>query len=151
MPSPMTHTRRRRLIQPALQLKLTLAFLCTAVLAVLLQSALYAHALLEPGEGGESVVSERLYALTWNNLAITLGVLVPLSLSIGILVTFRVAGPMYRFETFLRQVLAGAHPGPCVLRRGDEFQEFCGLLNQATKDLRVGAEPESARDESRAA
>jgi hypothetical protein len=60
------------------------------------------------------------------------------TLVVGILATFLVAGPLYRFEQFLRASLNGENPPDCRLRKGDELSEFCGLLNDATRHLRTG-------------
>jgi signal peptidase II len=62
--------------------------------------------------------------------------LLPLTIAVGILVTFRIAGPVYRFEQYLKSVLRGELTGPCRIRKGDEFHELCELLNQVVSTLR---------------
>lgn len=44
----------------------------------------------------------------------------------------KVVGPFYRMQRFLEDVIDGRRPEPCRLRKDDEFQEFCALLNRAT-------------------
>jgi hypothetical protein len=55
---------------------------------------------------------------------------------VGVLTTFRVAGPLYRIEMFLKQVARGEKPADCRLRKGDELVEFCEVVNLATAPLR---------------
>jgi hypothetical protein len=144
--------RKRKLVKPRLQLKLILTFLSMGVLAAILQAALMGNALAEPVTPGsaEAVISEGLYQLVWANLFTTLAALVPVSLIIGTIVTFRLAGPIYRFESFLRGVLAGTHPEPCRLRKGDEMLELRDLLNEVTAERRA-AQAESVQPERSAA
>jgi hypothetical protein len=82
---------------------------------------------------------------------ISAAVLLPLTLSVGIVATFRIAGPLHRFETFLRAIANGEKPADCKIRRGDELQEFCTLLNDVTAPLRTGDAPSAdaavARDD----
>jgi hypothetical protein len=66
---------------------------------------------------------------------------------VGVLSTFRIAGPIYRFEQYLRQVVKGEAEGPCRIRDGDELWDLCDLINQATAPLRMRHgedEPEEA-------
>ena len=132
--------RKKYLIQPRIQLLYTLVFMTTAGLYVLLQAILLHWNMTRISEnvpaGGEQVLTELLTGLK-TNLLITFLLLVPLTLSIGIMVTFRVAGPLYRFEVFLKQIIAGEKPQDCHIRKDDELQELCRLLNEATAPLRV--------------
>ena len=82
-------------------------------------------------------------------LLVSFGMLLPLTIAVGILVTFRIAGPVYRFEKYLKQVIDGEEVGPCRIRDGDEFQELCELINQATAPLREArtSEPKKTEEE----
>jgi hypothetical protein len=82
-------------------------------------------------EGGSYLVAV-MPELPIEILLVSFGMLLPLTIAVGILVTFRIAGPVYRFETFLKAVLRGEESGECRIRKGDEFQELCQLLNEAT-------------------
>jgi hypothetical protein len=77
-------------------------------------------------------------------LAASFVLLAPATFVIGVLITHRIAGPVYRFETWLKQVIAGEVRTDCKLRDGDELTELCELLNRATASLRA-----DARDEDR--
>jgi hypothetical protein len=67
-------------------------------------------------------LADEVPALMIRVLAFTLAVIVPLLVAVGILLTFRTAGPLYRLETHLEAVIAGRETGPCRLRDGDELQ-----------------------------
>ena len=88
-------------------------------------------------------------------LAILLGsflVLLPVIGLVGILATRRWAGPLYRFERFLEQLVEGARPGDIRLRDGDELTRFADLLNRATAPLRAdGTDSGRGRGGQRAA
>lgn len=144
MPQP-TVTRHRRtikLIRPGLQLRLILVFLATSTLALLFQLLLFMSELTQvaldlPHDG--LVLVDGVNRMVWTVLAISLGVFLPVTFVIGVLTTHRFAGPVYRFEVFLKQVARGERPPPCKLRKGDELNELCALINEATAPLRAPA------------
>jgi hypothetical protein len=49
---------------------------------------------------------------------------------LGIVVTHRIAGPVYRIQQQLERTLQGEKVGPIRLRRGDEFHKFAEIINQ---------------------
>lgn len=133
------HKRRIKLIQPRLQLKLISAFLGMSALALILQFLLFTSSLTElaaeiPEDG--ALLMERIPAHVQRILLVSFLIFLPLSFCVGVLVTFRVAGPLYRFEMYLKQVIRGEKPADCRLRDGDELQGLCELINQATAPLR---------------
>ena len=137
--APVRHRRRIKLIRPRLQFKLIGAFLGLSILAMSLQFLLFVWALSAlsqdlPQDG--LLLLEATPALVLRATFITLVVMLPLIAGVGILVTFRVAGPVHRLEAFLSASLRGEKPADCRLRRGDELQELCALINQATATLR---------------
>lgn len=132
--------RRDRLVRPRLQLRLILAFLAVATTALLLQFALFASVLSGaaaelPQDG--TILLERTTGLSVTILLVSLGVLLPLCFFVGVLVTFRVAGPLYRFEKHLDAIAHGIDPGPCRIRSGDELQDFCATFNRALDRMRT--------------
>ncbi len=146
MPMPQRRYKRRiKLIKPRLQLKLIGAFLALTAISMLLQFVLVgarvSHLARSMPQGGDFLV-EKLPGLLVGVLLFSLIVLLPAVLGVGVLVTFRIAGPVYRFEQHLSAVARGEDPGPCRLRRGDELQALCHLINQAL-DARssTGARP----------
>lgn len=131
--------RRDRLVRPRLQLRLILAFLAVATTALLMQFALFSSVLTTaaadlPQDG--PILIERTSGIALTILLVSLGVLLPLCFFVGILVTFRVAGPLYRFEKHLEAIARGVDPGPCRIRKGDDLQDFCATFNAALTRMR---------------
>lgn len=136
----MHDKRRKRLIRPRLQIRLILSFFGVALFALLLQFILFAASIMSlaselPSDG--PLLLERATTTSLFIVAISIGVLLPLSFGIGVLVTFRVAGPLYRFEKHLETIAAGRDPGTCRLRKGDQLQELCVVMNKALDRLRL--------------
>ena len=135
----MKYRRTIKLILPGLQLKLILMFLALNAVAMLLQYTLLMRSLVQvadefPQDG--LFMLDVLGPLLGRVLALTAFLILPLTFAVGVLATHRFSGPVYRFQVYLRQVIAGEKPADCKLRRGDELQELCGLINQATAPLR---------------
>ena len=132
--------RRIKLIKPRLQLKLVGVFVGLSGLGFLMQSLHVGLRISELAttlpEGG-SYLMAAMPALPLEILAVSFGMILPLTVAVGILVTFRIAGPVYRLEQYLSQVLRGEEVRPCRLRQGDELQELCELINQATEPMRL--------------
>jgi hypothetical protein len=142
----MRHKRRIKLIRPRLQLRLVSIFAGIGVLSLLLQCLLFYQVL---GRLAIGLPNDGLIVLDAVNGSIaailisSLCMLLPAIFWIGIQVTFRIAGPVYRLETYLRQVANGERPPDCKLRRGDQLQELCEAVNAATRPLRL-SEPSPA-------
>ena len=133
------HKRRIRLIRPRLQLKLTLAFVGLTLLALLLQFIVFLRTMTSIAvslPSDHNVLMDAVPEVLVQSLLLTFCVVIPLIFLVGVILTFRIAGPVYRFETYLKQILRGENPGECRLRQGDELNELCELLNQVTKPLR---------------
>ena len=139
MAKQQTYRRRQKLVKPRLQLKLTLTFVGLSALSLLLQFVLFqsalAHLALElPNDSGHlmDASNEMLARVLLSSFLVFL----PLTFLIGILTTFRIAGPVYRFERFLDAVRRGERPSNFRLRKGDELMELAALINEATEPLR---------------
>lgn len=141
--------RKNKLIDPGLQLRLTLWFVGVTALTwvfqfVALNRALEiwqeripAHALPEVGP------LEALLPTFVGALAVALFT----TAVTGVLVTSRVCGPLYRFRQYLGSVARGEKPADCRIRKNDELQDLCELINAATKPLREqGGEGEEQDD-----
>ena len=145
------YKRRISLIKPRFQLKLVSIFLCLATSCILLQFALLHVALtdLASAASDNAHFADEVSNVLWRHLFITLGLLVPLTLLVGILVTFRIAGPVYRMEQHLEAIARGDNPGPCRVRDGDEFQNLCDVMNQAVSWLGgYTSDPEVEKDKA---
>ena len=144
--------RRNKLPKPWFQLRLTAIFMGTLLLGVFLQLMLTRSKLLElaldlPNDG--PLLVQEINALQLRVLLGSCSLLLPICFVVGVLSTFRIAGPIYRFEAFLRSLVRGENTGPCRIRREDQLQEFCALLNQATEPLRQQLDHEASQDPSR--
>jgi hypothetical protein len=141
--------RKIKLIQPRLQLTLVGWFLAVAVTGLVLQVLLLGSFLAElastlPDEG--AAVAASADGMLVEALLVSLLFLVPMTVGVGILATFRIAGPIYRFETYLGQVARGEEVGPCELRRGDQLQGLCEKINEALAAARSAKDAGEGED-----
>jgi hypothetical protein len=145
------YKRRRKLIEPRIQMKFALTFFTTAGIAIFVQTTMIGFMIDRaarslPSDG--ALLRSQLPQMLRDCFLLTALVLVPLTLVVGIRSTFRVIGPLHRFRLFLSGVLAGEQHAPCRIRAGDELHDFCDMLNRVTEPLRVppeaGADVETA-------
>ena len=142
-----TYKRRQKLPKPSLQLKMVGAFVGLAALAMMLQFLFLGSRLMTAvsgldGAGGE--LAAGLPGLLLNVLLLSLGACLPIIFGLGILLTFRVAGPIYRFEKYLKSVADGEQSQPCRIRQGDQLQPLCDVINRVTEPLRAKIREEEA-------
>lgn len=146
------YKRKRKLIRPGLQLRLSGIFVGVVTLMLLLQylllnAELYHVAGELPSDGTRLLSLSGSVALRVT--VVSALVFLPLTLLVGVLASFRIAGPIYRFERFLVALRDGEQPEDFRLRDGDELHEIAALLNDATRPMRDGRGGESpgrARD-----
>ncbi|TDJ66240.1 MAG: hypothetical protein E2O39_16830 [Planctomycetota bacterium] len=134
------YKRKIKLIKPRFQLKLTMVFVGFSALSLLLQFVLFTSSLTEaalvlPQDG--AILMEQTSALLMKVILTSCLLFLPLIFMVGILTTFKIAGPLYHFEQFLNAVHRGEKPADCKLRSGDDLHDFCDLLNRVTAPLRV--------------
>ena len=146
--------RKVKLIKPRLQLKLIGVFVGLSALGFLLQALHVAFRLSDLAatmpEGGTHLMAV-LPALPIEILIFSFGMLLPLITAVGIFITHRIAGPVYRFEQYLTQVARGDDVGPCTLRDGDELQDLCDVINRAVetwKSERAASSPKEVAADS---
>ncbi len=144
------HRKRRiKLIKPRLQLRMVGAFFGLCALGLVAQTLVIGAVLMtfatEMPSGG-TLLAEALPDLLAKTLLLSFALLVPALLLIGIRITFRVAGPLFRFERHLQEIASGEWPEPCTLRATDDLQEFCTLLNVALQRARNMGEEQRAED-----
>ncbi len=141
--------RNRKLIDRSLQLRLVGTFVAVGCVAILFQVILMNQSVLQLGRSlgnpGEQVL--RLGpSMLLRSMLITMSVLIPVTLGIGILVTHRVAGPAYRMRMYLENVAENGVPEhPCKVREGDELQDLCDRVNEAILAFQEG--PKVQQDE----
>lgn len=120
------YKRRIVLIRPAMQMRMIAPFVAICAVAVLLSLV---TANLRDGPAMTLAIV----------IAVAMGVLLPLAVGTGILVTFRVAGPVHRFEQHLGAIARGEDPGVCKIRKTDELHGLCDAINAAVDRLREDA------------
>ncbi len=157
------HLRKTKLIQPRLQLWLAGSFVGLAGLALLLQFLFLAQRMVRAAsalEGEGAQLAGEVPGMMLGALALSMLVLLPVILGVGVLLTFRIAGPLHRFDLYLAGIVAGSETEPCQLRDGDQLQDLCQRINAATEPVRrANAErnadapgaPEAPDDAQRAA
>ena len=133
--------RRKKLIDKSLQLRLVGAFLAVASIAVLFQVVLMNNSMLSLsrslGEGGEELLRQAPTHLA-RTILLTLAVLIPVTATVGIIVTHRIAGPAYRMRMYLEEIARdGAPEAPCRIRKNDELQDLCAKLNLAIEAIQT--------------
>jgi hypothetical protein len=137
-----SHKRRIRLVRPRLQLRLIGSFLGVALLALSLQYMVFLRVLADTAlslpHDGAALMADAPRRLGFV-FTVSVVVLLPATFVVGLLVTHRIVGPIYRFESYLKQVIARKTVEPCRLRSGDELNELCELINGVTEPLRAGA------------
>jgi hypothetical protein len=126
--------RSRMLVKQRLQFKVILTFIGISSVAALFQVYLLSRSLgllaeRMPKEG--DLLLHELPMIVRSSTLLSLSFLVPFMAGVGLVLTHRIAGPIYRFETYLSQVVRGEHTGPVRIRKGDEFQTLCTLINDA--------------------
>ena len=110
-----------------------------AALSLLMQYVLFANVLTDASLAlprDSSILMERTSGMLATVLGVSFLVFLPLTFVIGVLTTFRIAGPVYRFMKFLEAVQRGENPNDFKLRRGDELQDLAELINSVTVPLR---------------
>jgi hypothetical protein len=147
-----SHKRRRKLIKPGVQLALSGIFAGVSILSLLLQALLFSSILAYTAErmpvGGDYLL-DLMPTLLLRSVLFSFGIVLPLTIAIGVLATFRIVGPIHRFEMYLRSVIQGDQLGPCKIRKGDAFGDMCTLINEVTEPLRR-RETRGAPDSSQA-
>jgi len=146
------YKRKRKLIRPGLQLRLSGVFVGLVTLMLLLQYMLL-NAELYRAAGELPTDGTRMLALG-DGVALRVAiasalVFLPLTLLVGVLASFRIAGPVYRFERFLEALRDGERPEDFRLRDGDELQEIAALLNDATRPMRTREQVEDTGGRAR--
>ena len=144
------YKRRKKLIKPRLQLRLTAVFVGLSGLSLLLQYVLFQNrlhgaAIQLPNDG--AVLLSMTNGLLAEVLLTSFLVFLPLTFLVGVMTTFRIAGPLYRFEVFLERLRRGERPEDFRLRKNDQLHEFADLLQAATAPMRTAEgqdEPDAA-------
>ncbi len=132
------YKRRIKLIKPRLQIQFTLVFLGLSVLGLLMQFLLFQAATTRiaavlPADGNQ--VMGEINGTLLSLLGITLLAIMPVTYLVGVLTTFRIAGPVYRMEQYFSELQEHGYTGPCRIRKSDQLQELVAAMNKAVETL----------------
>ncbi len=144
------YKRNIKLIQPGLQMRMVGAFLGLSVLGLLTQILMLGAQLTTTANempSGGLYLARELPGMLIQSLLLSFLLLLPAVLLIGIRVTFKIAGPLHRFERHLNEISKGKWPEPCRIRGSDQLQEFCASLNAALESARAQGEAQGRRAE----
>ncbi len=140
---------RNYVVNKNMQLRVTLQFVIPAICFSAL-SGLSVFFTLWPSiakytpEAGE--IEQYFRVTTMYMLALSsLGVLCLIT-AFGIIITHRVAGPVYRMQNQLERLLQGENIVSIELRKGDEFKELAETINKVLEHTRKSQENSESED-----
>lgn len=130
--------RRIKLVDPKLQIQLTMTFVGLSALGLVMQFILFQSSLSQlsaelPNDGNQ--VMEAVNGILPGVFGITMLVILPLTYAVGVLSTFRIAGPVYRLKLFLREIREKGYEEPCRLRDGDKLQDLADEISETVEFL----------------
>lgn len=134
--------RIKKLVRPKMQLRITMWFVSLAACTLLLQLALFSSAFSELAVdlGSDAAQNFDLISAAYVRvLVLSFAIVLPVTTLLGVVSTFRVAGPVHRLVEFLTEVRDGGKPADCRIRSGDELQDLCALVNEITAEQRGAA------------
>lgn len=147
------YKRSRKLINRRLQLRLVGACLAITSIALMLQFLLLGFLVTKSAselDGGGGALADQLPAMLLGVLGVTFVLILPAVVLIGIRMTFRFAGPLYRIEQYMLAMSRGEKVGKLSIREDDELHSLCDAINLALGHTSEGAEKDH-QDESRTA
>lgn len=142
MPQKKSYKRRKKFIKKDYQIKFILKFCLTLLAGALLSTGLLfllSHGTLTSTFQHSRLVVENtafaiLPAVLWTN-AITLVLISLAAVVIILLISHKIAGPMFRFEKDLLEIGEGNLVKRVSLRKKDQFTDLSDSLNRMTESL----------------
>jgi len=133
--------RRTRLARPDVQLKVVFIAVFVTCASLVVQMRLGVAGLREISaslaDGLSSFqVLDIVEAAVVRSLYLSICVALPLAVGIGVLYSFRFAGPLVRFQSYFSGMLGGRWDGRCNLRKGDDLQDVATAVNGAMDEVR---------------
>ena len=148
----MKTRRAQKLIDNKLQFKLALWIAGIAGVAMLFQFMMVSAAISQIATDlphDSEIFLDRFFEVSLRTFLATFAFMLSAGFVAGILLAHRVAGPIHSFTQYLKSINAGLHPSECKIRRNDELQDFCELLNQTTAPLRFETPPLNESEDQR--
>ena len=148
-----TYRRTQYLIAKKFQLKYVgMILLLVSLTAIMCSYVVYYTMMLTMGDKLANVYPQgRLISIVnMVNLRILLSILLvaPLIVLIGIYASHKIAGPIYRIEKFLGSMADGDISSPLILRRNDELMSLAGGINRVIDSVKATVKKERAALES---
>jgi methyl-accepting chemotaxis protein len=133
--------RKTKLIRLDVQLRVVLIALCVTCFVLLINFQMSMAAL---GSVQHSFAKGANVAFTFeemrnaiiNRFLVSIALTIPISAAVGILYSFRFAGPLYRFGKYFDELKAGRWSSRCSLRKGDDLVDLCDGINDALDPMR---------------
>jgi len=133
------HRRRRQLIKPGSQLRIVAYAVLVALVALLLNLSLLVFGIESSFSAAASVdtqIQDSIRSAVLKYSLFSAGLVVPLATCLGIVISFQIFGPIYRFERFITLVAGGDLSEDCRLRRGDDLGDLEHLINLMVARMR---------------
>lgn len=133
--------RRKKLIRLDVQLRVVLIALCVASFVLLINFQLCMTG-LEVSKGKFSVGTspyfalEGLRSLLVSRFLVSIALSIPMAALVGVLYSFKFAGPIFRFSKYFHDLQAGSWNQRCAVRKGDDLQDLCVSINGAIDPIR---------------
>lgn len=142
--------RRQYLVSAKFQLKYTgLILLLMFATAALSSYVVYYTSMLLMGEklGNVYPQGQLVHIIKTVNfrLLISLLFVTPLVVMIGIYLSHKIAGPIFRMERFLKDMAGGNFSSRIVLRKGDELTGLAGGINKVCESMCMSVRDEKSR------
>jgi len=128
--------RKRKLVRMDLQFKVVFSTLFVASFVLLVNFLLVSAALWTLSVRITDPALSEVQRIFRNNFFFSLAVAVPLSVTVGILYSFKFSGPIYRFKKYFIEVVQGRWAHRCTLRKGDLLVDMADAINAAMDRIR---------------
>ena len=148
-----TYRRTQYLVAKRFQLKYAgMILLLVSLTAVMCSYVIYYTMMLTMGDKLANVYPQgRLISIVnMVNFRILLSMLLvsPIVVMIGIYASHKIAGPIYRIEKFLGSMADGDLSRPLTLRRNDELMNLAGGINKVVDSIKVIVKKEKSAIDS---
>ncbi len=132
--------RTKKLIRLDVQLRVVLIALCVASCVLLVNFQLSLGAVASAAKGLKNGTSARaaiedLRISMINRFALSIGLTIPMAAVVGILYSFKFAGPIHGLSKYFNQLKLGPWNKRCSLRKGDDLQDLATAINDALDPL----------------
>jgi len=114
------YPRKKKLIKPGLQLKLAGMFIAIALGATFVQAVTFNRTMMRVAHllPNDQEIFERIWPDLFRSSVLLTSLVIVLAIyCVGVALTHKLFGPIYRFEKYLRELKAGTASRPCSCAR----------------------------------